>query len=257
MPIAPHGLLGRLFHKGVLLRWISATRAAQRIGRVTLRAQRYQARQLRAVTQEFCHLADDRLALPLVGSRSFLRPSGTDWSWRPAAWRLPAHPIGLAPAQDKARFGAEIGVFHDCPVGEIVLRQIRNRQETDIAPYGLRLETFGFRGTYLSVVVDLPPDSCADLRKQHILRLAITLQAERPLTIMARLNVKHGPNTEQILETVQPIGDEAIIDYDLATTQLNEKRIERIWIDLLIDPVPMNSITLRDWTICRFPRALM
>lgn len=255
MPITPQGLLGRLLHKGALARWRAAARRAGKTDLVALRAQRYQARQLKSALQELCHQADDRLALPSIGSDTFVRPVGTDWSWRPAAWRLRLDQPGVAPVQDKTKIGTEIGIFHDCPLSEIAVRQIRNMRDVDASAFCLAMEVFHFDGNYLSLVVDLPKESCAELRKHHVIALSAVVEVEKPMTIFARLNLRHGPNTEQILLTLPQDGAQATVAFDLAYTQLNEQRAERIWIDLMFENPAMNRVTLRDLTLCRYPRA--
>ena len=52
---------------------------------------------------------------------------------------------------------------------------------------------------------------------------------------------------------LQPLSE--IIEFDLAYSNLNEKRIERAWIDLIIEGPNMNQIVLRDLTFSRRPRA--
>lgn len=255
MPIIPRGLLGRLFHKAALARWRAITRRAGKTDLTALRAQRYQARQLKSVLQDMCNQADDRLALPSIGSETFARPVGTDWSWRPAAWRLRLDQPGRAPVFDKTKIGGEIGIYHDCPRSEIAVRQIRNLREIDLSPFGFKIEIFHFDGNYLSLVVDLPAKSCAGLRKHHVIALSAMVEAEQPITILARLNLRHGPNTDQILLTLPQDGAQSSVAFDLAYTQLNEKRAERMWIDLMFDQPAMNRVTLRDLTICRYPRA--
>jgi hypothetical protein len=255
MPIKPQGLLGRLFHKGALARWRSAARTAATADLSALRAQRYQARQLKSVLLELCHQADDRLAVPLPGSDTFLRPMGTDWSWRPAIWRARMDDPGRAPVFDKTKFGTEIGLFHDCPLTEIVARQQRNTRYNDSSPFNLAMDVFHFDGSYLSLVVDLPTEACDGLQKQHVVQLSAVIETEQPITVLTRLNVLNGPNTEQILLTLPQGQDPAVVVFDLAYTQLNEKRAERMWIDLMFQNPEMNRIVLRDLTICRFARA--
>lgn len=255
MPIKADGVLKRLLHMGVLARWKLAKVQIGAINRSKLRRQRCQARELKAVLQEFCHLADDRLALPQIGSPNFVRPVGTDWSWRPMLWRLRADEPGRAPVRDRTRFGGDLGLFHDCPQAEITIKQLRNLRDTDISAFALALDVLHFDGSYLSIVVDLPKDSCVGLKKQHLIQLAVTVEKERPVTIMARLNVRNGPNTEQILLTLPEQDDHAVVEFDLAYTQLNEKRAEKMWIDLMFDNPRMNRIILRDLTISRYPRA--
>ena len=255
MPITPQTLLGRLFHKGALARWRAAARHADKTDLIALRAQRYQARQLKSALQDLCDQADDRLTPPLHWSDNFARPVGTDWSWRPALWRLRLDKGGYAPVQDNTRIGDEIGFFHDCPRSQIAVRQIRNMRDIEVAPFALRMEVFHFTGNYLSLVVDLPAQSCAGLRKQHIIALSTVITAEQPVNISARLNLRHGPNTEQILLPLLQDGAQSTVAFDLAYTQLNEQRAENIWIDLMFENPAMNNVTLRDLTICRYPRA--
>ncbi|MGI9370572.1 MAG: DUF6478 family protein, partial [Ruegeria sp.] len=45
------------------------------------------------------------------------------------------------------------------------------------------------------------------------------------------------------------------VDFDLAFANLNEQRIEKIWLDLIFSNPQMNHIYLRDVTLCRHHRA--
>lgn len=257
MQFRPDSLIGRFLHRRALDRWKAAARAAPRAELAALRAQHKQARQLRLPLQELCHVADSRLALPRIGSKTFPRPSGTDWAWRPRAWRGPLAGRGIAPAENKMGLNDEVVIFHDCKRTEVSLCQQRNLRDDDLAPFGLALEVFGFDGNFLSLVIEIPPEICTGLEKRHLIRLAAVIERERPITIMARLNVKHGPNTEQILLTLPDTADEAAVEFDLAYSQLNEKRAEKMWIDLMFQEPAMNRITLRDLTVCRYPRAAL
>ncbi len=255
MALTPHGLLGRILHRRALKRWTAAAHAARNAELSALRVQRKQARQLRGPLRELTYIAEDRLALPRIGSNSFPRPPGTDWAWRPQLLRGALPERGVAPARNKQKLGHDLTIFHDCPLNEVSLRQVRNTRDTDLAPFGIMLEVFGFRGDFLSLVLDIPPGICDGLNKGHLIRLGVTAERERPVRLSARLNVKNGPNTEQVLLSL-PDGDgEGHVEFDLGYSQLNEKRAERMWIDLMIGDPAMNRITLRDLHICRVPRA--
>jgi len=93
------------------------------------------------------------------------------------------------------------------------------------------------------------------LRKKHLIRLAAVIERERPSKIYARLNVKNGPNTEQILLTLPDDNPETMVEFDLAYSQLNEQRAERMWVDLMIESPAMNKITFRDLNFSRYQRA--
>ena len=95
--------------------------------------------------------------------------------------------------------GNEVTLFHDCAFSELTLRQLRNLREADLAPYGLRLDVFKFDGSFLSLVIDLPEGGVKGLKRTHLLRMDAIVEMEKPLEIFARLNMRHGPNTEQIV----------------------------------------------------------
>ena len=249
------GVVRKLVHGATLRRWASVARAASKTALPRLRAQRNRARQLRFHLNELIHVADTRLALPVVGSNAFRRPPGTDWSWRPELWRGPLAVPGMSSVQSKSMLGDEVTLFHDCERSELTLRQIRNRREADLAPYGLRMDVFRFDGSFLSVVVDLPQSATDGLKRNHLLRLDTIVEMESPLEIFARLNVKHGPNTEQIVRELPLDEEEIMVEFDLAYTSLNEKRVEKAWIDLIFEGPQMNQVVLRDLTFCRYPRA--
>ena len=201
------------------------------------------------------HEAEHRLALPVIGSNTMRRPLGTDWSWRPDLWRGPMPLPGLASVPNRSAFGTGATLFHDCRVSELTARQIRNERESDLAPFGFRMDVFRFDGSFLSLVIDLPDDAAKGLKLRHLIRLDVIVELEKPLEIFARLNVKHGPNTEQIVLEM-PLGkEEVMVEFDLTYSRINEKRIDRLWIDLIFEGPEMNQIILRDVTVSRRPRA--
>ncbi|MAC82056.1 MAG: hypothetical protein CML66_28845 [Rhodobacteraceae bacterium] len=238
-------------------RWRRLARLAESTDLADLRAQRNQARELRHHLDRLIHVADGRLALPAIGTSAFPRPHGTDWAWRPEAWRGPLGRMGLAAVPTKAQIGQELTVFHDCTHSELTLRQLRNRREEDLAPFALRMDVFRFDGSFLSLVLDLPQAAVQGLTRDHLVRLATLVETEKPIEIFARLNVQHGPNTEQIVRELPLNQKEVVVEFDLAYSELNEKRVERAWIDLIFEGPEMNQVVLRDLTLARLPRAAL
>ncbi len=204
---------------------------------------------------ELISVADNRLALPMIGSNAFPKPHGTDWSWRPALWREPLAVPGRSSVLSKTKLGDELTLFHDCQQSELTLRQLRNTREADLAPYGLRMDVFNFDGSFLSLVLDLPEAAVSGLQRRHLIRMDTIVEMEKPLEIFARLNIKHGPNTEQIVRELPLHEEEIMVEFDLAYSNLNEKRIERGWIDLIFENPQMSQVILRDLTFSRRPRA--
>jgi len=220
-----------------------------------LRHLRQRALQMRSRIDRVLFIADERLTLPRIGSKAFHKPLHSDWAWRPELWRGPITPPGVAAATTKQGFGEEVTLFHDCRISELTVRQVRNTREADVAPFGLRMDVFNFDGSFLSLVVNLPEGAVRGLKRRHLMRMTAVVETERPLEIFARLNVRHGPNTEQLVREL-PLGQgEIVVEFDLAYSNLNEKRVERAWVDLIFEQPSMNQVILRDVTFSRRPRA--
>lgn len=248
-------LVERLLNASVIRRWSKRVEVAPRMNLVALRAFRGQARELRTQLDRFLFVADGRLALPLVGSNAMQLPLYSDWSYRPEIWRGPIYPKGASSVTTKTTIGDEGTLFHDCRISELTYRQVRNISDEDLAPFGLRLDVFRFDGSFLSLAIDMPVDVCEGLSKRHVLRLDCSVDLENPIEIFARMNVKHGPNLEQVVRELPLHGTEHFVEFDLAYTKLNEKRVEKVWIDLIFEGPEMNQIVLRDLTMSRRPRA--
>ena len=248
-------LLDWVVHRRGLRRWRRAARNASSMRYGLLRQERARARKLRYLLNEVISTADNRLALPMIGSNAFPKPHGTDWSWRPALWREPLAIPGMSSVESKSMLGNEVTLFHDCAQSELTLRQVRNSREADLAPYGLRMDVFNFDGSFLSLVLDMPEGAVMGLQKRHLIRMDTIVEMEKPLEIFARLNIKHGPNTEQIVRELPLNETDCMVEFDLAYSNLNEKRIERAWIDLIFENPQMSQVILRDLTFSRSPRA--
>ncbi len=242
-------------HKRALRRWRDAAANAATIELSRLRQQRNVARDLRGHLNDLIQTAEGRLALPRVGSTAFPRPSGTSWNWRPAIWRGEIPEKGIVSVKSRTRLGKEVSIFHDCTAAELTLRQLRNTNEDDLAPFGVRLDVFHFAGNFLSLVLDLPASAVEGLGKKHIIRIASIIEAERPIEVFVRLNIKNGPNTEQMVQELPLAHENCMVEFDLAYADINERRIESLWVDLIFENPEMNQLTIRDLTFCRYPRA--
>ncbi len=245
----------KISRRRALRRWGRLANAAKDMDLEILRITRGRARTMMRPLEQVIHVADSRLMLPQIGSDAIQQPLNSDWAYRPEIWRGPITPRGMSAAQNKTKLGKEATVFHDCKISELTLRQIRNTREEDLAPFGLQMDVFKFDGSFLSIVLDLPDDAVHGLKKKHLLRMDAIVEMEKPLEIFARMNIKHGPNTEQLVRELPLHEGEVMVEFDLAYTKLNEKRAERIWIDLIFEGPQMNQIILRDITFSRRPRA--
>ena len=247
--------LDRFWHRGALRRWSRLGDGAEAMDLEALRVLRGRAWGMRRHLDRVLHVAEGRLALPVIGSNAILRPMGTDWAWRPPLWKGAIAVPGLSSVPSKAQIVEGATVFHDCRASELTIRQIRNAREEDLAPFGMRMDVFRFDGSFLSLVLDLPDDAVRGLKLRHVIRLTAIVEVEKPLEIFARLNIKHGPNLEQIVRELPLDAREVMVEFDLAYTKMNEKRVDRLWVDLIFEGPQMNQIILRDVTFTRRPRA--
>ncbi len=236
-------------------RWASASAGALTADLSALKSLRGHARQIRRDIDRVLHIAETRLGAPRLASAAVRLPLHADWAWRPDIWRDPVSPPGLAAAATRAPFGPGTTVFHDCRDSELTVRQIRNTGHEHLAPFGFRMDVFRFDGSFLSLVLELPEAAVQGLTMRHLVRMDAVVELEKPIEIFARLNVRHGPNTEQLVREL-PLGvPEPMVEFDLAYTRMNEKRIERAWVDVIFERPEMNQIVLRDVTFSRRVRA--
>lgn len=248
-------LLDRILHRRALRRWDQLANLAENAGLDQLRQMRNRARQMRRQLDRVIHTAEHRLALPVIGPNPIRRPMGSDWAWRHDLWRGAIPVPGASSVPSRAQICDGATIYHDCRRSELTVRQIRNTREADLAPFGLRMDVFRFDGTFLSLVLELPPEAAQGLKLKHLIRVDAVVEMEKPLEIFARLNIKYGPNVEQIVRELPLAAEEVMVEFDLAYTRMNEKRVERLWVDLIFEGPEMNQVILRDVTFSRRPRA--
>lgn len=180
------------------------------------------------------------------------RPLGADWIWRPGMF-AEAQGTALVSA-DRSQICQDVTLFHDCGLEELGVRQIRNRDPRSETPFAIQIDVFEFKGGFLSLAIELPEEAVQGLRRKHVIMLSLQSQSERPSRIFARLNVRHGPNSEQLLAEV---GEDGAVEFDLVYSKLNEARADKMWLDLIFEDPRMNRIVLQDLTMIRRPRAEM
>ena len=236
-------------------RWTRLAEAAPGLESFELRALRAEARGLRRQLDRLTQAAEARLAVPVLGSGLPQMPLGTDWSWRPDLWRGAMAEPGAVARGDRTELGDGVALYHDCPLGEVVVRQVRNARPEDRAPYGLAVDVFGFKGSFLSLALNLPEAAIEGLKARHLVRAELAIDSDRPVKAFTRLNIKHGPNLAQPVSALPEQGRDKLAEFDLAYADLNEQRIERAWIDLILNDVAFTRIVIRDVVVSRRPRA--
>ncbi len=243
----------RFWRRGNLRRWSRAARDAARMDPVVLRDLAGEARAVMPAMATLRRTAEERL--DARGGTGLRLPAGTDWAWRPPIWSSALAEPAIVGSGARTAVGDALSLFHDCPRGETILRQIRNDPAGHPARLALQLEVFGFEGSFLSFALDLPVEAAAGLSRHHLVRLELALEQETPGEVFARLNIQHGPNVEKLVRELPSRDGRAMVEFDIAYARIDETRIERLWLDLIFEAPRMNRITLRDLTMCRLPRA--
>ncbi len=247
--------LDRLLQRRTLARWNRAARLAPQLDAGELQRMRTDARLLRRDIDRVLHEADGRLAMPFEGGDGIRRPLGCDWAWRPELWSGPVSPAGFVATGTRQSLGSELTLFHDDPGAGLALRQFGDVRPDKAAPCAVALDVYDFGGTLLSLVLALPESLLDGLRRNHLIRLAMTADVERPLKVFCRLNIRHGPNTAQMIREMPLNSGASFVDFDLGSARLNEKRLESAWVDLIFENARMNRVVLRDLSLARHPRA--
>lgn len=253
--------LNRLARRRARNNWaaLAGGRGSPRLSGAGQRRLRDEAITLRRNLDLFLMRSDPRLEMVRETLDALNLPIGTDWRWRPDFMAVPLRPSGIASPENAASLGGQAAVWHDCPERALILQQIPNLRATDLSPFALRMEVFGFAGSFLSVSVDLPESALQGLKQSHILRLETGLTIERGMNVFARLNIANGPNTDQITQTIEGLEpgrqDQQVIEFDLAYTEINENRLEKIWLDLIFESPGMNALEVRELFVSRHLRA--
>lgn len=254
------GLLDRWHLRRARDYWARAAETVTGAEPFARRDLRVEARQMRRQIDRLLHLADHQPASPQPASplsgAGRPRPAlGTDWIWRPDVWCGPLSQPGAVVDAARKPVSDDITLHHDCPLGEIAFRQTRSLGAADRAPFALALDVFGFEGSFLSLVMTLPDAAVAGLSARHLVRVEARVDTPAPLPCFARLNLRHGPNVAELVSAL-PIGTSpAIAEFDLAYARIDQRRIERAWVDLIFNDAGMTRIILHDLVLSRRPRA--
>ncbi|PWJ17461.1 DUF6478 family protein [Jannaschia seohaensis] len=179
------------------------------------------------------------------------RPALADWAWRPVAW---SRPLGgmqgpIAPGGQVLAPGCTL--FHDDRADAVALHQ-RATPEGPTA-FALELTLSAFAGSYLSFAIDLPRDAATTLTRSHVLRIDAVAQGADAL--FARLNLRHGPDTDALTDRLRPEGAGLRTELDLGFTPLAAGGVTAAWVDLSLSPTTELSVTLTDLVLTRRPRA--
>lgn len=254
----PPSFLQSLRSRRAMRRWAHAARSGGDLSHRDLARLAPVAREVASHASSFLRAADRKLLGPTIGDTQIDRPSQCDWAWRAGPWAEAMCPATIAGVTGGTVLTDGVRLFHDCPLAEITLRQMPASSGAAPAPYVLSMDALGFEGSFLSLAMDLPEEGATTLSRSHILVLTAKMQMEREAEVFARLNIRQGPNTEQLVSELRP-GDRpdgtVTAEFDLGFHDIKPAKLETAWIDLIFDKPAMNLVRIDDFTVTRRPRA--
>ncbi len=184
-------------------------------------------------------------------------PEGADLTWRPVSFRVPLSVPGHAGVCSGTALGEGITLFHDCPTGEIVVRQHRQTASPKVAPQGISVETFHFSGSYLSLAIAMPPDAVRSLTREHLVTVAVRMTVSSPVEVYLRLNLRHGPNTTRITRQAPWGATDWCLHFDFGAAEFRPDRLTEVWFDLILDRPEMTRWLIEDVVVSRRLRAVL
>jgi len=186
-----------------------------------------------------------RLDIP----EGFVLPAKTQWAYMPALLDT-SFADGLA---GKVLTGTIIGsqttLHHDAEAAEIGLRK----------PIGainaLTLKIGEFAGSFVSLAMALPDYGVRDLSRNDLVRIALRSEAQTPFKAYARLNLRQGPNTEQMVRMIDIGTGDSFAEFDIFYSEFDPARATDAWIDLIFNDLEGLEFSLFDPVILRRVRA--
>ena len=105
------------------------------------------------------------------------------------------------------------------------------------------------------MALDVPRARAASVKLSDILQVSLDITMDFPIDLYARVNVIHGPNSEQMVRKMEWQNGRLSAEFDMAYSKVNDKRIEKIWIDLIFERPSMNLLQMGDFLVVCMPRA--
>ena len=199
--------------------------------------------------------ADRRTDQLSQGKTQMKMPDDADWGWRPDVFATRLGQMSSVVKSARHDVGTSIAVHHNDTDPELIVRQFKNMGVDDLAPFGLSVETYEFKGSFLSLAIDLPSEAAMGLTKNHIFEVEGKLSLDHPMPVFVRSNVKHGPNVEELFQEIPHGANRLYLEFDLGYCDLHEARVENVWLDLIFDDPSMNRAKISDLVFYRRPRA--
>ena len=117
------------------------------------------------------------------------------------------------------------------------------------------VETLDFAGSFVSLAIDLPEAAWKGITKGDLIQLDTQVSAETPMTIFARINVRHGPNTDEIVRGIDLSQQQCSVAFDLFYSAIEPDRVSGMWLDFICEKPVMSRVVIHELALSRRPRA--
>jgi len=207
-----------------------------------------QARKLGRVARELEMDGDVRLATH--AQRPTALPDDAEILHRPSILSIRQNPTGHVSPLSGAELAADVSLHHDMVPPRIVTRQIQR----DEGHHDFALEVWNVQGSFVSLALAFPSEQVAKIGRDDLIRLDYSIELDQRCDVFARLNLMHGPNTEQVVRQLDLRNAGDVLEFDVHYTAFDPTRAREIWIDLIFNTRPLNRAVIRDLVISRRPR---
>lgn len=148
-------------------------------------------------------------------------------------------PFGTA---DGTGLGPGLALHHDGDPAHLAVALV----EDPDAPAGLALaiSAAGFAGSYLSLAANLPDPAASGLGRTSILGIGAAAAGDLAGPLLARVNLRHGPNLERWIRPLAPTPRGLLAEFDLGRTPL--PGLAGGWADLFLPLPARGRLRLRD-----------
>ena len=182
-----------------------------------------------------------------------IAPLTSDWARRGELWQSSIDERVLTHVKDKQRFGAEAAIYHDGASDAVEIAQLEGSVSEDPS-FFVQLSVSDFKGTFVSIAIDLPREALHGLTRGHLVRSDVTIDANCAQEAYGRLNVLNGKNTERFTSAIR-LNGRSETDFDLFHSELDENQIEAAWFDVIFANPHAGTARIEDLVLSRRPRA--
>ena len=243
--------LDRLFHRLALRRIARRSAGIGKRGPKALERTIGRARQLRRAADGLIRRAEAEIRGSAGVAPLPDLPARTEWASRSQLWSEGGN--AACPLPSGFQLGTGVSVYHDGEPDRACLRTIASPGGP--ARYGVVMETTDFSGEYLSVSLALPEAVKYQMTAQSLIRTAFVMTCERPIRTFARLKLRHGPNTEEQVRTLDQQSGRMAAEFDLFYMDILPDTVTDLWVDVIFEAPRLARIEIADVVFMRRRRA--